>query len=35
LQAKESNLEPTVAEDSIKQEAVAVEINELAVSGDQ
>ncbi|WJX33289.1 hypothetical protein P8452_21507 [Trifolium repens] len=43
LQAKESNLEPTVAEDSIKQEAVAVEnsvhsltyqINELAVSGD-
>jgi sulfur carrier protein ThiS len=43
LQAKESNLEPTVAEDSIKQEAVTVEntvhsltyqINELAVSGD-
>ncbi|KAK2443640.1 partner of Y14-MAGO [Trifolium repens] len=39
---KESNLEPTVAEDSIKQEAIAVEnvhsltyqINELAVSGD-
>ncbi|WJX33646.1 hypothetical protein P8452_21834 [Trifolium repens] len=42
LQEKESNLEPTVAEDSIKQEAIAVEnvhsltyqINELAVSGD-
>jgi hypothetical protein len=43
LQAKESNLEPTVAEDSIKQESVIVEnsvrsltyqINELAVSGD-
>jgi hypothetical protein len=43
LQAKESNSEPTVAEDSIKQESVIVEnsvrsltyqINELAVSGD-
>ncbi|XP_045817822.1 partner of Y14 and mago-like [Trifolium pratense] len=37
LQANESNLEPTVVEDSIKQEAVVSltsQINELAVSGD-
>ncbi|CAL5183134.1 unnamed protein product [Lathyrus oleraceus] len=43
LQVKETNLEPTLVEDSIKQEAVVVEnavhsltsqINELAVSGD-
>ncbi|KAL5099391.1 hypothetical protein RYX36_003718 [Vicia faba] len=43
LQVKETNLEPTIVEDSIKQESVVVEnvvhsltsqINELAVSGD-
>lgn len=43
MQAKETNLEPTVVEDSRKQENVIVEnsvhsltsqINELAVSGD-